>query len=1067
MRLAPAGPEPRAAGILRAVNDIPDLGLHDAVLFDLDGVLTPTAEVHRAAWRELFAPYLASRGAAPYQESDYFEHLDGRQRYDGVAALLASRGLSLPRGAPDDPPEAETVCGLGNRKNAVFQQVLDEEGVAPFAGAVALVDALIAAGVTVAVVSGSRNARTVLAAAGLTARFPLVVGGIEAAELSLASKPAPDAFLHAAAVLGVEPAHAVVIEDAIAGVAAGRAGGFGLIVGVGTDASAPALREAGADIVVADLAPLAERVTGGGVDRERWPAHEWRLVEKRPPTGVDGVGETLFALGNGYLGLRGNSEEGGPAHEHGTFINGFFEAWEIEYPEAAYGFATAGQTIVNVPDAKTIRLSADGERLDLATADLEEYERSLDLRSGTLLRRLVWRTAAGKRLEVASTRLASFERRNLALITYRVTALDAPAHVELESLLVNRQDGEGEFAARRRAAGLDPRRSDELAGRVLVPTAQTLGEDRVGLAFETRRSRLGVAALVEHTPAGETTVHPDRSVTRFAFDLPAGESVTVVKKAVYLDGVGLGGDELLAAAGELMDGVPGVAVVIEEQRAWCAGFWERADVRVHAGPQGERGDDGYGAGAADDTAATPATATEPAPRPMPVSAMQRALQQAIRWNVFQLAQAAARADGRGVSAKGVSGSGYSGHYFWDTEVFVLPFLAYAMPAAARSTLELRHALLPAARRRAAVMSLAGALFAWRTIAGEEASAYYPAGTAQYHIDADVAYAVLRYAGVTGDEEFLLGPGAEILVETARMWRSLGFFSERDGRFHLHSVTGPDEYSAVVNDNFYTNAMARLNLERAADVAERRPGLLDTTPAEVAEWRRAAAAMALPFDERLGVNAQDAEFLSRQRWDLAATPREKRPLLLHYHPLVIYRHQVLKQTDLVLAEFLLGSRFSAEQKRRDFEYYDPLTTGDSTLSAAVQSIMAAEVGYQRRAYRHFRRMLWTDLANLHANTADGVHVAAMGGTWLALVCGFGGLRDDAGELRFDPRLPAGWSALEFRLGWRGSALRVKLSRASIGFRLLDGAPVPVRVRGEAFVVDGEVKVTLADQGPVLD
>src|SRR5690606_22151182 len=272
-------------------------------------------------------------------------------------------------------------------------------------------------------------------------------------------------------------------------------------------------------------------------------------------------------------------------------------------------------------------------------------------------------------------------------------------------------------------------------------------------------------------------------------------------------------------------------------------------------------------------------------------------------------------------------------------------------------------------------------------------------------------------------------------------------------------TGPDEYSAVVNDNHYTNAMARLNLEAAADAAEARPGVLRTPPDEIAEWRRAAAHMALPYDERLGVFAQDAEFLSRERWDLAKTPREKRPLLLHYHPLVIYRHQVIKQADLVLAQFLLSSRYDAAQKRRDFEYYDPLTTGDSTLSAAVQAIMAAEVGLERRAYRHFRRMLWLDLADGHGNTADGIHVAAMGGTWLALVSGFGGLRDDDGELRFDPRLPAGWSSLAFRLRWRGSRLQVTLEREAMRFELLEGAPVTVWVRGEAQRAEGEVRVAL--------
>lgn len=1010
--------------------DLPDLSRFDAVLFDLDGVLTPTAEVHRRAWRALFTDYLAARGAAPYEEADYYRHLDGRQRYDGVAELLASRGIELPRGTPDDPPAAETVCGLGNRKNVVFQRLLETEGVAPFAGAVRLTDALLAAGVAVAVVSGSRNAAAVLSAAGLAERFELVVDGLVAAAAGLASKPAPDAFLHAAARLRVAPANAVVVEDALSGVAAGRAGGFGLVVGVGSAEASPGLRRAGADLVLPDLAPLAARVLARGVDRERYPVDEWALVETRPPTGVDGAAETLFAVGNGYLGLRGNPEEGGAARENGTFVNGLHETWPIEYPEGAYGFATVGQTIVNAPDAKTVRLWVDGERFDAQAAELLEYERRLDLRAGVVTRDLVWRTSSGGRVRVTSRRLVSFTRRHLALLEYTLTPLDAPATVRLEALIVNRQDGVGELGAGRAAAGFDPRRSDRLAGRVLLPEAQLASGGRVGLAYRTARSGQGVAVVAHDRPRGEVTVTPDLATSTVTRRLAAGESLAFERLAVWVDDPEAPAEELMATAGELLNEAAraGRERLLAEQRGWCARFWERADVRVEGMPDA---------------------------------------QQAVRWNLFQIAQASARADGRGVSAKGVSGSGYSGHYFWDTEVYVLPFLCYCLPAAARGALELRHGMLPAARRRAEVMSVAGALFPWRTIGGEEASAYYPAGTAQYHIDADVAYAVLRYARVTGDEEFLAGPGTELLVETARMWRSLGFFGGEPERFHLHSVTGPDEYSAVVNDNFYTNAMARLNLEAAAELAEARPGVLGTTPAEIAEWRRAARLMALPFDARLGINAQDAEFLSRERWDLAATPREKRPLLLHYHPLVIYRHQVLKQVDLVLAEFLLGSRFDPEQKRRDFEYYDPLTTGDSTLSAAVQSIMAAEVGYQRRALRHFGRTLVTDLADLHGNAADGVHVAAAGGTWLALVCGFGGMRDDAGELRFDPRLPVGWPSLAFTLGWQGSLLRVELRREAVSFEVTSGSPVPVTVRGERHVVVDALRLPLAGQGPRLD
>lgn len=972
----------------------------------------------------MFSDWLAGRNLAAWQPGDYDLYLDGRQRYDGVQALLESRGVTVPWGSPDDAPELETVCGLGNRKDRVFRQILQEQGVQPYPGAASLVSELRRAGVAVAVVSSSRNAHSVLEAAGLAGQFHLVIGGLEASELSLASKPAPATFLHAAASLGVAPARAVVIEDAIPGVQAGKAGQFGLVIGVTSGIAAANLTAAGADITVADLTGLAEQVRAGGIDRQRFPVHEWSLIETAPPTGLDGVAETLFSVGNGYLGMRGNLEEGGPAHEHGTFVNGFHETWPIRYPEAGYGFADVGQTIINVPDAQSFRLYVGSERLT-AGVQLTDYRRSLDFRAGTVRRSFIWHTRSGGRVRVETSRLVSFERRNLALFSYAVTALDAPLQVRLESLLVNRQDGSGEFAASNAERSFDPRKADELTGRVLQPLSQLERNGTVGMAFATTSSGMRIATAAWHEPAGQTTLSEDVTVTSLERQLAAGETVRLEKTVVWLDGQG---DVLADASKVLQQAVAAGSDVLQaEQRAWLDRFWERADIRLDGQPE---------------------------------------LQQAIRWNLFQLAQASARADGRGVSAKGVSGSGYSGHYFWDTEVYVLPFLAYTLPEAARSVLMYRHSILPAARRRAEVMSVKGALFPWRTISGEEASAYYPAGTAQYHINADIAWAVLRYAAVTGDLEFLAGPGSELLIETARMWFSLGHFSDDGSAFHIHSVTGPDEYSAVVNDNTYTNAMARLNLEAAARQAELQPGLLGTSPEEISGWRRAAELMHLPFDEERNIYAQDDSFLTRRRWDLSATPREKRPLLLHFHPLVIYRHQVLKQADLVLAQFLLSDRFSSEQKRRDFEYYDPLTSGDSTLSAAVQSIMAAETGYQRRALRHFRHMLFTDLADLHGNTADGVHVAAMGGTWLALVSGMAGLRDD-GDLRFDPRLPAGWTSLSFRLLRRGSDLSVRLSSDSLQFRVHSGPPVSLSVRGQAFTVTGELTVPLDGQGPLLD
>jgi alpha,alpha-trehalose phosphorylase len=469
----------------------------------------------------------------------------------------------------------------------------------------------------------------------------------------------------------------------------------------------------------------------------------------------------------------------------------------------------------------------------------------------------------------------------------------------------------------------------------------------------------------------------------------------------------------------------GFPALRDAQRRHLRRFWDRADVEVDTGPL---------------TART---------------------QQAIRWNLFQLAQATWRAEGSGVPAKGLTAAAYDGHYFWDTEVYVLPFLSYTRPRIARNLLRFRHSMLTKARERARELGQRGAMFPWRTINGEEASAYYQAGTAQYHINADIAYAIRRYVQVRGDIGFLAEVGAEMLAETARMWADLGFYAD-DGEFHIHGVTGPDEYTTVVDDNAYTNLMARLNLSFAAEALRRladempdaHAALVDDItlrPEEPAEWERAAAAMHVPFDERRGIHPQDARFLDREVWDLDATPAEQFPLLLHYHPLEIYRRQVIKQADIVLAMFLLGNEFTDEHKRANFDYYDRLTTGDSSLSAAVQSIVAAEVGEEEAALEYFRRALLMDLADAAGNTSDGVHIAAAGGVWQALVFGFGGVRDFDGELSFDPRLPAAWRSLAFPLRFRDRQLRVLLRHDEERYLLESGGALEIGVRGRRVVL----------------
>ncbi len=749
---------------------------------------------------------------------------------------------------------------------------------------------------------------------------------------------------------------------------------------------------------------------------EGYPADEWAVIERGLHPEHTGRMETIFALSNGYVGLRGTHDQGSPVRVPGSFINGFYEAWPIVYPEAAYAFATSGQTIVNVPDGTTLQLRLGEEPFRLV--DAVAFERTLDLRSGVLTTVSEWEVEPS-RIRLVTRRLVSLERRHVAAIDVEVSTEGPPIDLALVSMLVNHQD-EG---SHQRLDQIDPRQGRLMMERVLVPGDHHADRTRAVMDFRTRLSGLslgcGMDHVIEASGEAETAmiVEDDVVTVTIGFGVAEDAPFRLTKLLAYHTSPDL--EELtptvLETLAEAADS--GFDELAAGQRRHLDQTWETADIRIDGPPR---------------------------------------LQQAIRWNLFQLIQATACVEEAGVPAKGLTSQGYDGHYFWDMEMFFMPFLTYTRPEQAVELLRFRRATLPAARRRAGEMSQVGALFPWRTINGEEASAYYPAGTAQYHINAAVAYAVKRYVEATGDDQFLIDAGAEVVVATARLWYDLGFFGE-DGRFHLHGVTGPDEYTALVNDNTYTNLMAQLHLHYAASVVdwladhhpERHVELVAATglePGEVAEWRKAAAAMTVLYDEARGIHPQDSEFLDLERWDFANTSEEEYPLLLHHHPLVLYRHQVLKQSDVVLAMVTRGDVFAPEQKARNFAYYAPLTTHDSSLSLPIQSIVAAEVGEIDEALRSFEVTAFADLGDAYGNCIDGVHLASAGALWMNLVQGFGGMRDYDGRLSFDPHLPEEWGSLEFTLTVRGSRLDVALTHEAISLLLGGSEERMVTVEG---------------------
>ena len=761
--------------------------------------------------------------------------------------------------------------------------------------------------------------------------------------------------------------------------------------------------------------PLWSRVMGDFARRRsEFSDFEWRpdaLVHHDRAGRHTAEAETLLAVSNGFIGVRGSLEEDEPSYERATLINGFHETSPITYGEAAYGFATTSQTIVGVPDGTLMKLYVDDEPFRLDRSRVRRSERTLDLMRGLLRREVEWETPDGRALVLRTRRFVSLEHRHVVVFDYEVEMLDAPATLTISSELAvpaPRRDPE---------ADPDPRRSPALSG-VLEPLSHSSQGDRAGLTMATCSSGMTVACGVHHIVQDgsglevSTTAEPGRCRTVAIADARPESPVRMRKFVAYHSSGRTGAEELGFRVDQTLDralhvGIEELGCLQEERvRRW----WDIGDMEI---------------GGCDEAQAM------------------------VRYNLFQVFQNTARADGHGFPAKGLTGTGYEGQYFWDADIYVMPMLSCTVPQVARNFVDFRAGMLEPARRRADEVGHPGALYPWRTISGEEASTYYAAGTAQYHINADVVWAMRKYVQASGDVDAIADPCFEILVETSRFWVDLGFFSERmGGEFVINGVTGPDEYTTVVDNNLYTNLMARENLLTAVGAAEwmrtnrpseyaavaLRTGLTDD---EVDLWRRAGEAMHLPWDEREQLHLQDDGFLNRERWDFEGTPSDKYPLLLHFHPLEIYRHQVIKQADVVAATFLLGNRFTPEEKRRIFEYYDPLTTGDSSLSAPVQSVMATELGLTQNGVEYFVESALVDLLDLSHNVADGIHLAAAGGVWMAMVNGFGGFRDHDAQLHFSPAIPSGWDHLRFRIQYRGNVVQVRASHDQVTYSLIEG------------------------------
>lgn len=730
------------------------------------------------------------------------------------------------------------------------------------------------------------------------------------------------------------------------------------------------------------------------------------------------VDESLLFVGNGYLGLRGNFEEGYPSHFQtirGTYINGFYEDVLINYGESAYGFPKTAQKMLNIIDGQTIVIRIDDDEFSLFEGEVLSFDRKLDIWEGYNERNIDWISPKGHHLLIKIRKMTSFEQLELAVIEYAVTSVNYSGDISILSTL----DGN----VFNYADENDPRVSSEQARWLYVDNIGIRDKNFAQVTSTTKQSGLKVTATMGHDIDVEYEVK-ENIIVAFKHDsIQQEETLTFSKFLVYVDSIRSKDPE--------NEGLKILKEAIEKssqywfdiQKSHLDTFWKVAKIEV----------DG-----------------------------DASVEEALNYSAYQLYASAGRDAFSNISAKGLSGEGYEGHYFWDTEIYMLPFFILTQPDIAKNLLAFRYQTLDMARDRALMMGhKKGAKIPWRTISGTECSAYFPAGSAQYHINADVAYAYIQYYLFSQDIDFMKQIGYEVILETARIWLEIGHFDDK-GQFKIPAVTGPDEYTAIVNNNYYTNSMAKYHMywvcklrrefgETDVEWYRKMQKQLIIDEAEIFEMEKAYQHMYLPYSEELGIYWQDDTFKDKADWDFENTPKNKYPLLLHYHPLTIYRYRVLKQADTLLAYFLLD-HVSEEIMNRSYEFYERLTTHDSSLSPCVHSIMAAKLHKAEKAYQFFMKTVRLDLDNLHHNTKDGLHIANAGGAYMSIVYGFAGLRIKEDGLHLNPIMPKEWKRICFRIYYQQALITITMAEK---LTIETTKPIEVVVNHKAYTIEDEI------------
>ena len=1043
--------------------------LFDAVIFDLDGVITQTALVHSAAWKKMFDDFLkewSTKYHKPFREfdheRDYLPYVDGKPRYKGVQSFLEHRGIGIPLGDPSDSPDMETVCGLGNRKNQVFNEVLDRDGVKEYPTTVALIKELLALGIKVGVASSSKNCKVVLETAGLLDLFETRVDGVVSAEIGLQGKPEPDIFTTAADNLGVTYDRAVVVEDAVSGVQAGKKGNFGLVLGLAREGNEKELRQNGADIVVQDIGDIGlEGIIDWfktGLEHDNWSL---TYVDYDPKK--ERSREALLTVGNGYFGTRGALEEVSANEQNypGTYVAGLYnrlvskvEARDVE-----------NEDFVNIPNWLKITIKIDnGEWFDPNDTEILDIYRELDFRSGLLSKVMVVRDKEAKETLIQSCRIASMADPHLAVMEYSISPINYEGKITVKSTLDGNIINDGVVRYR------------QLNQQHLKPLEQGVDENLSWISVETTQSGIEIAeaAKLRVFKDGEifdAELRHELSEARVDSLIEAElgkQEVLKIEKTVALytsksDDVK---DPLVLALDKVLHVAAFNGLLEENKLAW-AKIWDKIDVKIEG---------------------------------------DRLAQKLLRMHLYHLMVSFSphnQGIDASITARGLHGEAYRGHIFWD-ELFILPFYAMHFPEAAKSMLMYRYRRLDEARKYAKEHAYKGAMFPWQSgsdgreetqvihlnpVSGSWGDDY---SSLQRHVSLAIAYNVWEYYTITGDKDFLKDYGAEMFLEICRFWASKAELDEQSGRFSIKNVMGPDEFhesyhdadEGGLKDNTYTNIMVAWAMARAVDIIDvlaeedllRIRENLQLSDGEIKHWQQISKKLNIVIDDNILAQYDGYFDLKELDWEhyrqkYGNVYRMDR--LLKAEGKSADEFKVAKQADTLQTFYnlpesevtdilsTLGYQMGKDYLKENLRYYLQRTSHGSTLSRVVHTQLANMIGDVDLSWELYLDALTSDFNDVQGGTTgEGIHAGVMAGTVLVALQAYAGVDVRSGIVKINPQLPAHWREMSFNFLLRNNQFFLRISQSKIEIQYTGmSSEIEIEVQGAKHMLTLNTTLTI--------